>query len=580
MASRLRLLAAVAFVVAALASAQGFRENVRVGLIAIRLDVLDRDGRPLPELKASEIRLRVDGKDVPIEGLDRVGGSSAAKDAGSLPAEPPVSAAAPSPQGGATAPSASGGSDLYLAILLDETATNPLDRRDVYRQMEGFLKDRVAPGTHVMLERYDGRLRLECPWTTDFNEALTAARKMGKRMAMSQVPSPSGLQDEIRNGRKARDVSMQLELHGKRSFDGVVQALLRFPEVSGRKGLVLITDGTPFITPFDLSVMLGDVAATSRDDRSLRAEALRAAGEKSAAAQIEAMLRDEALATFTESGASENSTWVRRMARITNKALELDIAFYPIDSEAIARGTNPETGSKWPGRSMPGVTGGSALPVAGSGMTARVPVLESMTTLAETTGGEAILTPERISDRLGAIVAARGSGFLLTFRDPSPGDFRFHKVEIAIDHPGAKVSYRRGYRTRNDDERTLDAIIGHLEEPSRDNPLNLRASFDVLRKEGGRNFVQLKLEYSPAEAPGSETKERDAQIWAICSDDQGNRAAPIRRKAKAQRTADPKAASYADAFQLGLPPGPYTWSIALKDGPTGVTSFVVVKKTF
>jgi hypothetical protein len=268
------------------------------------------------------------------------------------------------------------------------------------------------------------------------------------------------------------------------------------------------------------------------------------------------------------------------MAKITNKALELDIAFYPVDSEAVARGTNPGTDSKWASRAMPGVSGGSALPVSGSGMTSRVAVLGSMMTLAETTGGEAILTPENISNRLGAIAAARGSGYILTFRDPFPGDFRYHKVEISIDHPGAKASYRRGYRTRNDDERTIDAIVAHLEEPSRDNPLNLRASFDVLRKDGGRNIVQLKLEYSPAEAPGSAAMERDVQIWAVCSDDSGNRATPIRRSAKAQRASDAKAPSYADSFQLGLPPGPYTWSIALKDGPTGVTSFVVVKKTF
>src|SRR5690242_8946877 len=59
--------------VAALTSAQGIRENVRVGLVTVRLDVRGGDGRPLQDLKASEVRLRVDGREVAIEGLDRIG---------------------------------------------------------------------------------------------------------------------------------------------------------------------------------------------------------------------------------------------------------------------------------------------------------------------------------------------------------------------------------------------------------------------------------------------------------------------------------------------------------------------------
>lgn len=570
--------------IAALASAQGFRESVRVGLVTVRLDVRGRDGRPLQDLKASEVKLRVDGKEVPIEGLDRVDATtSAAAPKSAESASAPAGTQAtppPAPPGNAdtTTAAAAPSPDLYLAILLDETSTNSFDRRDVHRQIESFL-GKMAPGLHVMLERFDGHLRIECPWTADVARLLAAARKISKRTFDSRMPSPAALADEIRSGRKPKDIELQIDLAARRSFDGIHQALLQFPaEVPGRKGLVFISDGTPLMTPFDLSLMLSGANAGVRDDRSLRAQSLRAQGEVDAAKQIEEQLRDEALSTLTVFSAGSDAVWARRVAAITKKALELDIAFYPVDSEAIERGTNPGVSSKWPGRSMPGVQGGAALPYTGSGMTARVAVAQSMGTLAETTGGETILVPNQFSDKLGTVVAERAAGYALTFRDPTPGDFRFHKIEISVERPGAKVTYRRGYRVPSDEERTLDAIVGNLNEPRAENPLQAKVSFDELRKEAGRDIIAMRLEYSrPPEAPGSYTRERDIQIWAVCADDDGNRAKPITRKAKAQSLSGENG-RFADSIQLGLLPGPYTWSIALKDLPSGLTSYLVVRK--
>jgi VWFA-related protein len=570
--------------VAALASAQGVRENVRVGLITVRLEVRGPDGRPLQDLVTSELKLRVDGKERAIEGLDRIGAASAAGPAPgtTVASAEPQGAPVPAPPetAGPSTASASPNSDLYLAILVDETASNSFDRRDVYRQIESFLNGKMQPGVHVMLERFDGRLQTECAWTTDSARLLAAAKRMSKRTFDSRMPSPSALADEIRNGRKARDIELQIDQNARRSFEGMLQALIQFPsEVPGRKGLVLVTDGTPLMTPFDLSLMLSGQNASSRDSLSMKSEYLRNHDDPETAKQIDAMLQDEALSTLAAFGAASDATWARRMAQVVNKALELDIAFYPVDSEAPERGTNPGAGSKWPGRSMPGLQGGSALPYSGSGMTARISVAQSMETLAQKSGGQAILAPLQFSDRLGAIAAERAAGYLLTFRDPTPNDFRFHSIEIAVERPGAKVSYRRGYRVRSDDERTLDAIFANLNDPSAGNPLQARVSFEQLRKESGRNVVSMRLEYPrPPEAPGSDTAERDIQVWAVCSDDDGNRAKPINRKAKARSLTGDGSGPFVEAIQLGLPPGPYTWSVAIRDIASGLTSYLVVRK--
>ena len=121
--------------------------------------------------------------------------------------------------------------------------------------------------------------------------------------------------------------------------------------------------------------------------------------------------------------------------------------------------------------------------------------------------------------------------------------------------------------------------MANLNDPSSENPLHAKLSFEAIRKESGRNIIAMKLEFPrPPEAPGSETAERDIQVWAVCADDDGNRAKPMNRKAKARSVTGDKSGPFVDAMQLGLPPGPYTWSVAVKDIASGLTSYLVVRK--
>ncbi len=564
MAPVARAFAVLALAAAAFASAQAFRENVKVGLVAVRLDVRGADGKPLRDLKPSEVHLSVDGKSCKVEGLDLVSSAPAAASAA------PATSAPPSPT--ADAPAAPPNVELYLDVLFDETATNSLDRRDIFRELASFLKDKTSPAVHVMLQKFDGHVRTECPWTTDPAAAVKALEKMQKHMSDSRMPSPSELADEVSSGRKARDIEMQVDLHGRRSIDAMTQALIRFPEVPGRKGLVVVTDGTPLLTPYELAMSLHDSEASQRAD-SLNS--LQSHGDMDAARQLAKELQQESLTAFEQATGSVG-TWASRLARVTNKALALDIAFYPVDAEAPDRGTNPGVSSKWPGRSMPGVSVGS-MPGTGD-MTARVGVTQSMNALADMTGGQAILTPRLVSGRLSTIADERASGYILTFRDPKPGDGRYHTLGIAVDRPGARLTYRRGYRVRGEDERTLDAVLAHLDEPASVNPFDLKLSFDLVGKENGRDVVAMRLEYSPAEAPGEAAASRDIQVWAVCADDEGNRATPIVVRRAAGRVPDAKNLSYGDTLQLKLPPGPYTWSVALRDAASGVTSYAVLHR--
>ena len=431
----LRPLVLAAILSNALASAQSYREQVRVGLVSVRVEAL-QDGRPVPDLRASDLRLRVDGREIAIEGLDPVVGPAHADSA--PPAALPVAPALPSAEASSGQPPRA--SDLYLAILFDETATNAFDRRDVARQIESFFKS--AEGAHLMLTRFDGRLHIECPWTTEVGRAVAAVRTIQKHTFGARLPSPGALREEIRNPGDVKEVLARIEYGGRRSFDAILRVLLQFPDVTARRALAFVSDGTALIPPMDLAEILGDSEARAREAQALGAKAFRSEDEL-AASGIEEFLRQQSISTFIESSRT-GTDWARRMAQITNKALELDVAFYPIDSEALARGVNPGVSSKWPNRPMPGVVSGRGRPFGDSAMTARVPATQSMSLLADATGGQVILLPHLTADRLRKVVSARDSGYVLTFRDPFRGDFRFHRVEISGSRPGVKLFHRRG----------------------------------------------------------------------------------------------------------------------------------------
>ncbi len=567
---------------ASLLFAQTFREKVRVGLVTIRLDVRDSSGREVTELNGSDLTLRVDGQEVAIEGLDAIAASPAPpertpdKVASQTDASPPAaSLAAPTPS---VAVEAGTAEDLHLALFFDETSSNPFNRRDVFRQVDTFLRGKAARGVHVMIERFDGQLHIECPWTTDLARAQEVTKKIERHMADQRMPSPSELASEIRASKSGRDIRQQLDFYARRTFDGIYQALVQFPaDMQGKRSLVIVTDGTPLLTPFDLSLMLAGTNAAATDTQS-PVEFLRRSGDESVAKTIEQQLQEDALSTFAPVSAAEDAAWVRRMAQVVNKAVELDVALYPIDSEAIDRGTNPDASGKWVARSMPGVSRGNSMPAA-SGVTARVSVVQSMEGLARTTGGRTILVPRKTTDQLTALASERTAGYLLTFRDPSPGDNRYHKIEMTTRRGGLDITFRRGYRIRTDEEEALDAVVAHLLAPKGDNPLQARLSFDILRKEGVRDVVAMRLDFPPPpEAPGAAGPDRDVRIWAVCADDQGNRADPISRSVKAARGDGADEDRYISVFQLGLVPGPYTWSVALRDEATGLTSFFVTRR--
>ena len=199
-----------------------------------------------------------------------------------------------------------------------------------------------------------------------------------------------------------------------------------------------------------------------------------------------------------------------------------------------------------------------------------------MTVVASETGGEPILSPKQTAERLGRMQDEKP--YTVTFRDPYAGDNRPHRVALTTTKLGVTLEYRRGYRTPSEEEHVLDGVVVLLAgAASPANPLEATAAFSGAVGEDGRKLRRLSVRYAPLAERGLEGQtERQLQLVAVGEDGRGGRTDPLQWNGRAERAGE-AGAPFEAAIDLNVPPGPFTWSVAVCDTPTGLVSFLLVK---
>ena len=256
------------------------------------------------------------------------------------------------------------------------------------------------------------------------------------------------------------------------------------------------------------------------------------------------------------------------MSDVVAKALEREVLLIPIQAEALDRGSFDLSGS--PGNlqeafrtaSSDAAIGGQPSPHLAAGM--------AMTEVAESTGAEPILVSRKASERL-AEIAARAT-YTLSFVDSS-GDHRYHPIGLTCRRRGVKIEYRHGYRVPQDEERMLDTVVaGFLQPERRSDPMNAEITQAKSTDSKERSATRLAVTYAPPLETGA-SDERPIEIVAVGEDRDGNRTEPVEWTGTARRGED------GDVYQAGvlLNVAPsYAWSVAVRDQPTGLTSYVFV----
>jgi VWFA-related protein len=540
---------AVLFALSAIAvrvEAQSYHETARVGLIRVDLTVTDSDGRPVPGLRRSEIRLKVDGKPAQIEALDAIDTEVARTSVGpedTIVGETASSAQTPAPESTQEPPA------LSLAILIDETSIAPFSKKIIEASLSRFLDQPLPPGVQLLVERFDGGLHVECPWTGDVSKARAAAARVFRRSFLRLLPSPTEIGDL--DGPALPDIGY----FSKRSLDAVFQALLLFPEVGqGRRGLVWVTDGTPLLSPLSL----GFAAAAQAERPPIPG-------------RPQSMPRPRNSGVSHDSGRTEPRPWDENAVgwtllteKIEKKAIQKAIAILPVNSQPLDAGLFlGDAGSQ----RQKTITMGS--------FAARADVVHAMTAVGSATGGEATLLGGNLDRELRNVVERRRAGYILTFRDPSPKDPRFHDIDLSVLRPNVRLIYRKGFQTLEPLAQLADRVMSNLYLPRPTNPLDATVRTTVLERQKDLLTIRLTVTF-PAlpEAGGLDTRSRTVQVVAACLDPKGRATLPFGEVGATRTIQQEEKTLLEHSFVIHLRPGRHTWSLGVRDQASGIASYL------
>jgi len=454
-----------------------------------------------------------------------------------------------------------------MAVLADETSSEQSNRQAVYAELFRFFEAGLAPGVQVQLMVFDGRLRVQCPWTADADRLRRTVAAMSKRTAMVQVGQPGSLSGNPEHGANRVEFdSMEANAHVRTSLAGLFDSLRTFPESSGRKALYFLSDGAPFLAPSEIARDLIASSTSSVVGNDPVSDSMRAHE-----AELDRNLLWDSL-TWNKSGSASLLTDISRLALLRG------IEIHPVRSAAHDFSGRVRTDRSFSGRASAGSRADPRqqrlLRDAETIPSTDIVAGQSMEAVAETTGGEAVLSRRFFQDGLNEEVRNRDAFYVVTFRDPFAGDHRFHRIELVPARSGIKLRYRRGYRVLDVAEALNQSAANRLYEKVDDNPLGVRLNFQGLGMDKGKAVASVLVAYPPPPRAGGERTGGDAmRIVAFAAVRDG-----VLRHLDLSGKADVAEAGGSSwltrSGTITLPPGAYRWSFAIRDEQTGITSYL------
>jgi VWFA-related protein len=242
-----------------------FGESIDVRVVNVEAVVTDRQGHRVSGLKPEDFRLRVDGREVPVEYFSEV------RDGEALPA-PVEGAPAVAPQAPAKAVVqgvAEGRVGTYYLLYIDDYFSVGAQRNTVLQALKADL-GRLGPDDRMAIVAYNGgRLTMLSNWSGSpadlgraFDQAITrGARGSARRAERTSADTDEAFQDlaaaadgdSLPEVAKAPGMSPLQRLYAvdlmrqvKGDVQGVVSAMRAFAAPRGRKVMLLLSGGWPF----------------------------------------------------------------------------------------------------------------------------------------------------------------------------------------------------------------------------------------------------------------------------------------------------------------------------------------------
>lgn len=525
------------------------RETAEVVLVEVPVRVVNRDGQPIRDLKATDFELYDEGKRQPIVGFDAI-------DLAQKGREMPGGA-------GAIHPAAR----RHFLILFDLTFARPSAVLAAQRAAKQFvlngLSDRdfaavatfsVENGVKLLVTFSSDRVQLaraidtlgiaitedlsKDPLAFAFDVSHLGAGARGQGLGEKESKAAAIVEtlqtlaqiskarvDEYARGRVARLTQ---------SFSSLARTL---DTVQGRKDVIYLSEG------FESRLLVGTQDTEQERDWIVSGEQWKVDGEKRYG----------------------NSHLQQQVGFMTDLFRRSDCVIHAVDIAGLANESDPGT---------------QIAPVRGE---------NALFEIANATGGEVLRNDNDFRAQLERLVARTNLVYVLAFRPEKSGkgDDRFHELKVKVRVPGARVSARAGYyekrpfRVLSPLERSLSAadIIAN-EIPISDIPARVLA-VPFPRQEGTemRAAVPVLVEIPGDRLLAGVVAERaDAEIYVYVSDGE-NRLQDFfaqvigidlsRNREKLEK------GGLRFAGQLTLPPGDYRLRVLVRNAATGRAGLAV-----
>ncbi len=379
-----------------------FGEEMDVRVVNVEAVVTDRQGKRVTGLKPSDFRLRVDGKDVPVDYFSEVKEGRVLAPAVAEPGEKPAQQGTPAVQ-----QVAEGKVGTYYLVFIDDYFTVGPQRDQVLKGLKADLA-KLNPEDRMAIVAYDGgRLAMISNWSAsaaDLGAALDRAaqrkthgferRVEGRSFASDQSFASQTVGDStpLDLNQRAPGLTGTQSAYGelliaqiKADVQAAVSAMRAFAAPQGRKVMLLLSGGWPFSVQ---SYITGGAGMPSHQLPE----------------------GDQVLAPLT------------RTANL------LGYTLYPVDVPGVQT-----LSADVEAASPAGIDSGGEQEIEGS-----------LYFLAQETGGKAILNSNRIVALAGASADTR-SFYWLGFTPDWKRNDKPHDIKLVALRPGLRVRSRTGF---------------------------------------------------------------------------------------------------------------------------------------
>lgn len=421
-----------------------FLDEVEVTVVNVDVFVRDRSRQPVEGLRAADFRVIQDGLEMPISNFAELDQEIIEHVlTGTRPESPP--AAAPAPESVLEMEVR----PVYAVLYIDHENLNPFDRNRVLRRVREFVTDNLRPPVQMMVVGYDRSLEVVEPFT-DTALAINSALRDMTTISGGRADRDSDRQEILERiqeavadpGNEAGDqgeglqmrLRQQIMAHAEEeamsvnfTLDALREVMAMMSGLEGRKSIIYVSSGLSMTPGVGL---MHEYASAFHDTAFL--------------------------------GRRTQTDRTRAFQSLTSTANGQDISLYTID----ASGLNPLEG--YGADTRFGVTDPGASSIG------RKDYQDSLTYMAQQTGGLAVVNTNDVSDGLELIRDDLFSYYSIGYTISASGEDRVHRIEVSLPaHPEYELRYRRRFVEKSRETQVQDRVFSSLMVDLDDNAMEL-----------------------------------------------------------------------------------------------------------